>query len=103
MPNPSRALAGLSVVRLGTRFPGRRRGKHEPNRATEARPYDTLVVSLFGGPDADKSTLAHRLYADLAMAGRLVEYVPEFAKELVWRDRRDLRSASQPREIRDEA
>ena len=63
-------------------------------KAAEAPPYDTLVVNLLGGPGAGKSTLAHRLCADLAMGGKLVEDVPEFAKELIWQDRRDLLNGS---------
>lgn len=60
----------------------------------ETMPYDTLVVNLFGGPGAGKSTLAHRLCADLAMRGRLVEYSPEYAKELIWDGRRDMLNGS---------
>lgn len=59
----------------------------------KATPYDTLVVNLFGGPGAGKSTLAHRL-CDLAMRGRLVEHSPEYAKELIWDDRRDMLNGS---------
>lgn len=60
----------------------------------EASAYDTIVVNLFGGPGAWKSTLAHRLCADLAMKGRLVEYAPEYAKELIWEDRQELLSGA---------
>lgn len=60
----------------------------------EAMPYDTLVVNLFGGPGAGKSTLAHRLCADLAMRGRLIEYSPEYAKEIIWEGRRDMLDGS---------
>lgn len=59
-----------------------------------ASAYNTLVVNLFGGPGAGKSTLAHRLCADLAMKGRLVEYAPEYAKELIWEDRQELLSGA---------
>ena len=60
----------------------------------ESMPYETLVVNLFGGPDAGKCTLAHRLCADLAMHGKLVEYSPKYAKELVWEDRREMLDGS---------
>lgn len=60
----------------------------------EEMPYDTLVVNLFGGPGAGKSTLAHRLCADLAMRGRLVEYSPEYAKELIWEGQRNMLNGS---------
>lgn len=45
---------------------------------------DSLIVNLFAGPSAGKSTYAlgtaYRLKADRWLA----EYVPEFAKELTW-------------------
>ena len=64
------------------------------NKDGNAQDSSTLVVNLFGGPGAGKSTLAHRLCADLAMRGRLVEYSPEYAKELVWDGRRDMLNGS---------
>lgn len=56
--------------------------------------YQTLVVNLYGGPGAGKTTLAHALVADLAKAGVLTEYVPEYAKELIWQGDRSLLDGS---------
>jgi len=45
-----------------------------------------LVVNLFGGPGVGKSTLAAQVYAELSKKGYAVEYVSEFAKDLIWSD-----------------
>ena len=47
----------------------------------------TLVVNLFGGPGAGKSTLAAGVFYQLKQAGVNVEFVHEFAKELAWESR----------------
>lgn len=47
----------------------------------------TLVVNLLGGPGCGKSTNAALLYGKLKNAGVNVEYVSEFAKDLVWEQR----------------
>jgi hypothetical protein len=47
----------------------------------------TLVVNLFGGPGTGKSTNATLLFGKLKNAGVNAEYVPEFAKDLVWEGR----------------
>ena len=50
-----------------------------------------LVVQLFGGPGASKSTTATGVFHELKKLGHNCEYVPEFAKSLVWAERhRDL-------------
>lgn len=46
----------------------------------------TIVVNFFGGPSAGKSTLAGQLFGVLKEQRINVEYVPEFAKELVWEE-----------------
>ena len=43
-----------------------------------------LIVNCFSGPGAGKSTLAARLYSALKLQHYDVEYVNEFAKELVY-------------------
>ena len=45
------------------------------------------VVNLLGAPGAGKSTGAAYVFSGLKMAGVNVEYVGEFAKELVWESR----------------
>lgn len=44
----------------------------------------TLVVNLFAGPGAGKSTGAAYIFSKLKMKGLDCEYVSEFAKDKVW-------------------
>jgi RecA/RadA recombinase len=44
----------------------------------------TVVVNMFGGPGAGKTTAAFEVMAKLKKAGFVAEYAPEYAKELVW-------------------
>ena len=44
----------------------------------------TIVVNLFAGPGAGKSTCAASIFSKLKWKGIDCELVPEFAKELVW-------------------
>lgn len=44
----------------------------------------TVIVNVFGGPGSGKTTAAHEITCELARRGALVEYVPEYAKELTW-------------------
>lgn len=48
---------------------------------------NTLVVNLFAGPGAGKSTTAARVFADLKMQGYEVEIAHEYAKDLTWEER----------------
>jgi|GEM_PF-490326 len=45
---------------------------------------NTVIVNAFAGPGAGKSTSAWEIAAELKKKGLVVEYVPEYAKELVW-------------------
>jgi hypothetical protein len=47
----------------------------------------SLVVNLFAGPGAGKSTLSAYVFGGLKFAGINCELAPEFAKDLVWEDR----------------
>jgi len=47
----------------------------------------TLIVNLFGGPSAGKSTLASGIFFDLKMQGINSELVSEYCKELTWEER----------------
>lgn len=49
---------------------------------------NTLFVNLFGGPGTGKSTTAALLFGQLKEAGVNAELVTEFAKDVVWEDRR---------------
>jgi len=46
----------------------------------------TIVVNFFGGPGSGKSTMAGQLFGVMKEQRINVEYVPEFAKELVWEE-----------------
>jgi len=46
-----------------------------------------LIVNLFGGPGAGKSTTATGVFSLLKLHGVNAEYVPEFAKDLTWEER----------------
>ena len=49
----------------------------------------TLVVNLFAGPGAGKSTTAAGIFYDLKTRGVSCELVTEFAKDLTWEERHD--------------
>lgn len=46
--------------------------------------YNTLVINCFAGPGAGKTTAAFYIACELKKRGYVTEYVPEYAKELVW-------------------
>lgn len=48
---------------------------------------DTLFINLFAGPSAGKSTVAAGIYFQLKSKYKNVEYISEYAKDLVWADR----------------
>ena len=52
----------------------------------------TVVVNLFAGPCAGKTTTAMEISAELKKRGVNLEYVSEYAKELVYAERYDLLS-----------
>ena len=54
----------------------------------------TLVINLFAGPGAGKSTCAWQLAGELTRQGHRVEYVPKYAKELLWDERMDMLDGS---------
>lgn len=47
-----------------------------------------LVINLFAGPGAGKSTTAAQIFAELKWEGVSVELVTEYAKELTWAGRK---------------
>lgn len=50
----------------------------------------TIVVNMFAGPGAGKTTCAWQIASELKKRGYVTEYVPEYAKELVWDKNFDL-------------
>ncbi len=49
--------------------------------------WNMLIVNLFAGPGAGKSTTAAGVFHVLKTRGVSCEYVPEYAKDLTWEDR----------------
>lgn len=54
----------------------------------------TLVINLFGGPGAGKTTCAWEIASKLKKLGYVTEYVGEYAKELVWDGKEELLDGS---------
>lgn len=52
----------------------------------ENNQINTVVVNAFGGPGVGKTTCSWEIASELKKQGLCVEYVPEYAKELVWED-----------------
>lgn len=52
--------------------------------ASKSSKYNTVVVNMFAGPGAGKTTCAWEIASALKKRGRVVEYVSEVAKEYVW-------------------
>lgn len=44
----------------------------------------TTIINMFAGPGAGKTTCAWEIASELKKKGFVTEYVPEYAKELVW-------------------
>lgn len=59
-------------------------------------PKDTLIVNLFGGPAAGKTTCAWEIASKLKKLHLVTEYVPEYAKELVWDQNFEMLDGSEP-------
>lgn len=51
---------------------------------------ETLIINMFAGPGAGKTTCAWEIASKLKKLGYVTEYVGEYAKELVWDGRADL-------------
>lgn len=49
-----------------------------------------IVINLFAGPGAGKSTLAARIFSEMKDRGKKIELVTEYAKDLTWENREDL-------------
>lgn len=51
---------------------------------------ETLVINMFAGPGAGKTTCAWEIASKLKKLGFVTEYVGEYAKELIWEGKEDL-------------
>ena len=58
-------------------------------------PKNTLIINLFGGPAAGKTTCAWEIASKLKKQRLVTEYVSEYAKELVWDEKYDLLDGSE--------
>lgn len=71
----------------------------ERTAAVEAKPSgnarNTLVINAFGGAGAGKTTACFEIAEKLKKNGYVVEYAPEYAKELVWENRLDMLTGSE--------
>lgn len=48
----------------------------------------TKFINIFGGPGIGKSNAAMFISREMNISGKKVEFVPEFAKDLVWENRK---------------
>ena len=55
---------------------------------------NTIVVNAFGGPGSGKTTACFYVACELKKRGYVVEYVPEYSKELVWEENWELLDGS---------
>ena len=58
--------------------------ENNSQEAAENNSKKTLIINAFGGPWAGKSTACLHITSELKKRGFVAEYVPEYAKELVW-------------------
>ena len=58
--------------------------ENNSQEAAENNSKKTLIINAFGGPGAGKSTACLHITSELKKRGFVAEYVPEYAKELVW-------------------
>lgn len=54
----------------------------------------TIVINAFGGPGSGKTTACFYVACELKKKGYVVEYVPEYSKELVWEENWELLDGS---------
>lgn len=57
---------------------------NDKSASKETQKTNTLIVNLYAGPGAGKSTSAWQIAAELKLKGLNAEYVSEYAKELVY-------------------
>lgn len=46
--------------------------------------HNTYIINIISGPGAGKTTTSALIFANLKLKGYVTEYVPEYAKTLVW-------------------
>lgn len=55
---------------------------------------NTIIINAFAGPGAGKTTACFYVACELKKKGYVVEYVPEYSKELVWDENWELLDGS---------
>lgn len=61
--------------------------------------HHSLVINAFGGPGAGKSTACFHIVEELKKLGYVVEYVSEYAKDLVWEENYELLDGSEEHQL----
>lgn len=54
-------------------------------KKTDIKMKTTKIINIVSGPGAGKTTMAAMIFVRLKLLGYTVEYVQEYAKELVWK------------------
>lgn len=67
-------------------YKGLENDKDKKGVVMENNQINTVVVNAFGGPGVGKTTCSWEIASELKKQGLCVEYVSEYAKELVWDD-----------------
>lgn len=67
-------------------YKGLENDKDKKGTVMENNQINTVVVNAFGGPGVGKTTCSWEIASELKKQGLCVEYVSEYAKELVWDD-----------------
>ena len=68
--------------------------QHKEKISNSPQEHKTTVINAFAGPGAGKTTSCLEIAEKLKKQGFVVEYVQEYAKELVWDNRTDLLNGS---------
>jgi hypothetical protein len=66
----------------------------------ESKEKVTVVINAFGGPGAGKSTASLGIAEELKKLGYVAEYIPEYAKELVWDENWDMLDGSEEHQFK---
>lgn len=91
-PQISQERSEPEADKVTASLPNNRKQVSKEQKWAEER--KTLVVNCYAGPGAGKTTASWAIAAELKKQGYNVEYVPEYAKELVWEGRNEVLDGS---------